>query len=628
MSKLKKIGISLGFASLLLLVMTVVVWSQGGNFPPTGSGVSAIFNSVTTSILNVTNFTTGNVAIKPAANDNSYFVSVNGNDLNDGLSWGSAFKTISKGISMLGANGGIINIGCGTFGYATALSITTINTQLRGGGAGAEGTFAGCTILQPTAGVDGIDVGAQHVIIENLKIDSASTGAGSDIGIHACVGTPVINCNYLTIRDVTVNKTGSYGVYIDGTGGNLVNFWRTEHVTVSNTWSNSGMKWGGGTNQNGGISVNDVSQFNAGYGFDIGTNGTGTFSNTWIEPVVATNTTGGFHLGANSVDNTFINPYTEPGGGNTMLIDAGAVTNKIYLPFNNAPTVTDNADNTCSSALNLIYQYDGTNTAQGVFGFGIAPKPGATTPVEWTMHSGCAGTSAFDLTDTVNNNVAISCSHAATNPCTFSGGIIGSSVTQPTADTTTKIATDQFVQNVASGPAFAPNNVTVTNSVIISAPAQNTTKLASVYLTGPVSFLNSFGYSLSTADNTANVYDLGLYGPNCIGGATNVPLKAHTGPVAGTTFAPSTGVKTITLSGAPVTLGIPPGWYCMAITSSGAAPTAVISGDAAAVHILEFANGSSPGGATGNTSGGTLNATITAPTTTSSVSTNPWFWGF
>lgn len=165
-----------------------------------------------------------------------------------------------------------------------------------------------------------------------------------------------------------------------------------------------------------------------------------------------------------------------------------------------------------------------------------------------------------------------------------------------------------------SGISFSNNPVNST-AAIGSAVAQNATKLSSFYISTTVSVLSAMAYALSTADNTAAVYDIGIYGPNCRASATGVPLVFHTGPTAGTVLAPSTGVKTIAITGAPVNVNMIPGWYCFANTSSAAAPAAVFAGDSVNTHLAMFTHGAAPAGGTGTTSGGTLNSTITAPAT-------------
>lgn len=150
-----------------------------------------------------------------------------------------------------------------------------------------------------------------------------------------------------------------------------------------------------------------------------------------------------------------------------------------------------------------------------------------------------------------------------------------------------------------------------TNQVITIATTQNTIQELPVYIPAIMTIAN-IGYQVTTADNTANTIDMGLYGPGCINAATNVPRAAHTGAVAGTTLTPGTGAKTVALTGS-VTLQ--PGWYCWAITTNAAASAAIFGG--APSHPLPFARqtGVSGGGAT-------LPSTITAPTLNWSTGSN------
>jgi len=146
----------------------------------------------------------------------------------------------------------------------------------------------------------------------------------------------------------------------------------------------------------------------------------------------------------------------------------------------------------------------------------------------------------------------------------------------------------------------------------MTAVAQNSVKGFSVYLGPDYIEASNLVYDVTTADNTANVYDLGLYGPGCNAGATSVPLVAHTGPTAGTTLAPSTGVKKIAFSASNVIFA--PGWYCFAVTSSAASPALILggSGQASGMPIVYFTAGAS---IAGTTTSGTLNSTATAPAT-------------
>ncbi len=124
----------------------------------------------------------------------------------------------------------------------------------------------------------------------------------------------------------------------------------------------------------------------------------------------------------------------------------------------------------------------------------------------------------------------------------------------------------------------------------------NKASLWGVVLTFPVT-TTQVTYSVGTADNTANTYDIGIYD-------NSGNLKAHTGATAGTTFAASGGVKTLSWVSS-VTLQ--PGRYYLAISSSCISACATLAADnASAVTFLSNS-------AVSVTSGGTLPGSLTAP---------------
>jgi len=139
-----------------------------------------------------------------------------------------------------------------------------------------------------------------------------------------------------------------------------------------------------------------------------------------------------------------------------------------------------------------------------------------------------------------------------------------------------------------------------------SAVAQNAMKLEPFYLPNKI-VLSNLSYYVQTADNSANVYDIGAYGPGCFNATASVPLAYHIGPTAGTVVAPSTGVKSIAISGGPISLL--PGWYCYAYTSSASSPALVFGGNTTTSNWVPF--GLNSAGST--TSSGTLNPTQNAP---------------
>jgi hypothetical protein len=139
-----------------------------------------------------------------------------------------------------------------------------------------------------------------------------------------------------------------------------------------------------------------------------------------------------------------------------------------------------------------------------------------------------------------------------------------------------------------------------------AAVSTNNIRLVPFYVNYPT-VLSNIAYDVTTADNTANSYDMGAFGPGCFSGTASIPLVFHTGTVAGTSLAPSTGFHSIAVTGAPIT--IQPGQYCFAWTSSATTPAMVIGGSTAAYALTPFASTLT----SGSLGGATLPTTITAP---------------
>jgi len=108
-------------------------------------------------------------------------------------------------------------------------------------------------------------------------------------------------------------------------------------------------------------------------------------------------------------------------------------------------------------------------------------------------------------------------------------------------------------------------------------------------------------YSIGVADNSGNLYDIGIY--NSAG-----TLICHIGATAGTTFAPSTGNKTLNFL-APCILIAGKTYY---YAQTGNAAVAQIS---KATNVFTGLNGAAPtSGST--TSGGVLNSSVTVASPT------------
>ena len=96
-----------------------------------------------------------------------------------------------------------------------------------------------------------------------------------------------------------------------------------------------------------------------------------------------------------------------------------------------------------------------------------------------------------------------------------------------------------------------------TGTAISFSSTANKAELWGVVLTFPLT-TTQVTYDVSTADNTSNTYDIGVLN-------SSGSVVAHIGSTAGTTFAPSTGWKTLSWA---VSATLQPGKYYLAITSS------------------------------------------------------------
>ena len=115
-------------------------------------------------------------------------------------------------------------------------------------------------------------------------------------------------------------------------------------------------------------------------------------------------------------------------------------------------------------------------------------------------------------------------------------------------------------------------------------------------------------YNVQTADNTANTYDIGLY-------SSAGTLLAHIGSTAGTTFAPSTGWKTLNWTSANT---IKQGKYYLAITTSCTSSCAALIGSSTGVGFT-FAGAVQES----VSAGGTLPNSITIPSDAYTATTIP-----
>jgi hypothetical protein len=179
--------------------------------------------------------------------------------------------------------------------------------------------------------------------------------------------------------------------------------------------------------------------------------------------------------------------------------------------------------------------------------------------------------------------------------------ILGRVLQASSGSATVQMFLDMPGSSVSSSVSYSiPWLTTNTTGTAISfSSTANKAELWGVVLTFPLT-TTQVTYDVSTADNTSNTYDIGV-----LNSSGNV--VAHIGNTAGTTFAPSTGWKTLNWTASAT---LQPGKYYLAITSSCTSSCAQIYGGTSAGFT--FLGGSS-GTAESVTAGGTLNNGITIP---------------
>ena len=130
----------------------------------------------------------------------------------------------------------------------------------------------------------------------------------------------------------------------------------------------------------------------------------------------------------------------------------------------------------------------------------------------------------------------------------------------------------------------------------VQAATKNLTRLWGILLPYNVT-TTDITYDVTTADNTANTYDIGIFD-------NSGNLLADIGPTAGTTFAPAKAFQTLAWRQGSTTLAA--GRYYLAFTTNCASACAAI---AASTTYISFAINASAGASTG----GALPSTMTPP---------------
>ncbi|HYA24086.1 MAG TPA: hypothetical protein VEF05_07985 [Terriglobales bacterium] len=166
----------------------------------------------------------------------------------------------------------------------------------------------------------------------------------------------------------------------------------------------------------------------------------------------------------------------------------------------------------------------------------------------------------------------------------------------PSGDNSTKVATTAWVQGQTAGIPWLTVPRAGANSGVTFSTSANQANLWGIVLTFPVT-TTQITYFAGTPDNTANIYDVGIYD-------MTGTLKVHTGPKAGSTFAPAAGAYTLPWASSAT---LQPGKYYLAITTNCSSSCAALAGDnSSGVTFLSHA-------AVSVASGGTLSNSVTPP---------------
>ena len=279
---------------------------------------------------------------------------------------------------------------------------------------------------------------------------------------------------------------------------------------------------------------------------------------------------------------TFAPGQTFPGTGTITQITAGPG----LIGGGSTGSVTLSLPKTCSAGQTL--RWNGTNWVCGSFGgvsgvadgiayfLGPANVTSTAAPVDGQVLIGATSDAPSLATLTAGANISI----------TNGPGSIKISAT-----------------GAAALPYFATGDQHAGSSV---SAGTNVTALWGFLLPYPVT-TSKITYDVTTVDNGANKYNIGIY--NYSGN-----LLAQIGATAGTTFAPSAAFHSLAWSKGATTLQ--PGRYYIAFTTDCTSKCAAIGATATYVSFAIASSG-------GASSGGALPATLTAPADNWAVGNQP-----
>jgi hypothetical protein len=256
--------------------------------------------------------------------------------------------------------------------------------------------------------------------------------------------------------------------------------------------------------------------------------------------------------------------FSVPGSSTLAALDVGAVhTGNFTNLFKYNPNSAFNIAGVGSGSTHPGFTMDNNNARSVLTNFQVL---GAT--------SLATATSTTPVNSDNSTNVATTAFVKAQGYAALASPALTGTPTAPTqnaGDNSTKLATTAYVDAGRAVPWAVVPRCSNGNSTFPS--SSNKALVYGLLLTYPLS-TSKLGYYVNTADNTANTYDVAVY----TGAASSSDNRLlHTGSTAGTTFAPSTGYRSLNWAEGTTTLA--PGRYYLLITSSASAGQAAISVD-------------------------------------------------
>lgn len=277
-----------------------------------------------------------------------------------------------------------------------------------------------------------------------------------------------------------------------------------------------------------------------------------------------------------------------------------------------------------TTLLQYTYQIVMSNqTSTGTLSGNITLTGSTFHQLVWNV-SGTVSTCSVQVDSSSDGSTWTSGGVIASQTCTSNGSIVSTSVVSnfvrinltaiSGAGATFNAVLDGFSQNPAGGGgAVGAGTFVQTNNGGTNTPFVTNQMKCFVYVPQSTVTTSHLTYQVLVLDNSANLYDLGIYS---ISGSSGT-LLSHIGATAGTTFSPTTGIKTLNwLSSFTINAN---NRYALCMT--GNASVANIAGQNVSLQV----NGAVTSNLT--TVGGVLNNTIGfgADSNPSSFSTFPMF---